>query len=103
MLPTSPSPQELQTLSVPTSEWKFSLCVILSDSSYSPCMLCRAAFSDGKMVPLRPGAAAEPKACAGNQGTLIVVEDLFYNVTTRRKALKSPSDEYAKIADVMIK
>ena len=64
---------------------------------------CRAAYSDGKLVPLRTGAAAEPKACAGNQGTLIVVEDLFYNVTTRRKALKSPSDEYAKIADVMTK
>ena len=64
---------------------------------------CRAAFSDGKMVPLRPGATAEAKPCAGNQGTLIVVEDLFYNVVTRRKALKSPADEYAKIADVMTK
>ena len=55
------------------------------------------------MVPLRPGAPAEAKPCAGNQGTLIVVEDLFYNVTTRRKALKSPADEYTKIADVMTK
>lgn len=49
------------------------------------------------------GCAAEPKPCAGNQGTLITVEDLFYNVTTRRKALKTPSEELAKIASVMIK
>ena len=63
----------------------------------------RAAYSDGAMVPLRPGASAEPKLCAGNQGTLISVEDLFYNISTRRKALKSPSEELAKITDVMTK
>lgn len=55
------------------------------------------------MVPLRPGANAEPKLCAGNQGTVITVEDLFYNVATRRKALKSPSEELAKVTDVMTK
>ena len=63
----------------------------------------RASYSDGKLIPLRPGAAAEPKPCAGNQGTQIVVEDLFYNVAMRRKALRSPSEEYAKIANVMTK
>lgn len=55
------------------------------------------------MVPLKPGAIAEPKVCAGNQGTVIVVEDLFYNVATRRKALKSPSEEINKITSVMMK
>ena len=29
------------------------------------------------------------------------VEDLFYNVTTRRKALKSPSEEHAKVVEVV--
>lgn len=55
------------------------------------------------MVPLRPQGIAEPKLCAGNRGTLITVEDLFYNVTTRRKALKSAAEELAKITDVMTK
>ncbi|XP_035172234.1 DNA mismatch repair protein Mlh1 isoform X2 [Oxyura jamaicensis] len=54
----------------------------------------RASYSDGKIK-------APPKPCAGNQGTQITVEDLFYNVNTRRKALKNPSEEYAKILEVV--
>ncbi|XP_055358400.1 DNA mismatch repair protein Mlh1 [Betta splendens] len=54
----------------------------------------RASYSDGKLK-------APPKPCAGNQGTQILVEDLFYNVSTRRKALKNPSDEYARIVEVV--
>ncbi|XP_005999593.1 DNA mismatch repair protein Mlh1 isoform X2 [Latimeria chalumnae] len=54
----------------------------------------RGNYCDGKLK-------APPKPCAGNQGTQITVEDLFYNVTTRRKALKNPSEEYAKIVEVV--
>ncbi|MEE6510447.1 hypothetical protein FKM82_030180 [Ascaphus truei] len=54
----------------------------------------RASYADGKLK-------APPKPCAGNQGTQITVEDLFYNVTTRRKALKSSSEEHARIVDVV--
>ncbi|XP_028279724.1 DNA mismatch repair protein Mlh1 isoform X2 [Parambassis ranga] len=54
----------------------------------------RASYSDGKLK-------APPKPCAGNQGTQILVEDLFYNVATRRKALKSPGDEYSRIVEVV--
>ncbi|XP_018413303.1 PREDICTED: DNA mismatch repair protein Mlh1 isoform X3 [Nanorana parkeri] len=54
----------------------------------------RANYADGKLK-------APPKPCAGNQGTQITVEDLFYNVSTRRKALKSPSEEHARIVEVV--
>ncbi|KAM8858487.1 DNA mismatch repair protein Mlh1 [Spinachia spinachia] len=54
----------------------------------------RASYGDGKLK-------GPPKPCAGNQGTQILVEDLFYNVATRRKALKSPSDEYSRIVEVV--
>jgi len=42
-----------------------------------------------------------PKPCAGNQGTLIVVEDLFYNIPVRRKAMRTASEEYGKIMEVV--
>ncbi|XP_025233147.1 DNA mismatch repair protein Mlh1 [Theropithecus gelada] len=54
----------------------------------------RASYSDGKLK-------GPPKPCAGNQGTQITVEDLFYNIATRRKALKNPSEEYGKILEIV--
>lgn len=61
----------------------------------------KAHYSDGKPAPPKPGQAAEPKAIAGKPGTQIVVEDLFYNIPTRRRAFRSPSEEYAKILDLV--
>lgn len=43
----------------------------------------------------------EPKAIAGNQGTTIIIEDLFYNVPIRLN--KSPTEEFSKIFDVVAK
>uniref|UniRef100_A0A0K8TEG6 DNA mismatch repair protein MLH1 n=1 Tax=Lygus hesperus TaxID=30085 RepID=A0A0K8TEG6_LYGHE len=54
----------------------------------------RAQYEDGKLK-------GPPKPCAGNQGTLITVEDLFYNIATRKKVLKNPTEEFVKIADVV--
>lgn len=33
----------------------------------------KAHYSDGKLVPAKPGQTAEPKACAGRGGTQITV------------------------------
>ena len=56
----------------------------------------KAEFQDGKIVDkLKPSAA--------NPGTQITVQDLFFNVPTRRKALKSATDEYSRVYDVMSK
>ncbi|XP_063541973.1 DNA mismatch repair protein Mlh1 isoform X2 [Cydia strobilella] len=53
-----------------------------------------ASYEDGKLKgPI--------KACAGNNGTQITVEDLFYNVIARKRALRSPTEEYTYIMDVV--
>ena len=59
----------------------------------------KASYAGGRLTPAKPGQSADPKACAGRQGTQITVEDLFYNVPTRRRAFRSASEEYAKIVD----
>ncbi|KAK8161923.1 histidine kinase-like ATPase [Phyllosticta citrichinensis] len=61
----------------------------------------RAHYADGKLVPQKPGQSADPKPTAGRQGTQITVEDLFYNVPTRRRAFRSASEEYARILDLV--
>ncbi|XP_046745958.1 DNA mismatch repair protein Mlh1 [Diprion similis] len=60
-----------------------------------PCAY-KASYIDSKLK-------APPKPCAGSQGTTILIENLFYNVPTRRRALKSPAEELSKITDVVNK
>ena len=61
----------------------------------------QAHYQDGKLAPPKPGLSPEPKASAGRPGTQITVEDLFYNIPNRRRAFRSPSEEYAKVLDVI--
>ena len=61
----------------------------------------KAHYAGGKLAPAKPGQNADPKPCAGRQGTQIQVEDLFYNVPQRMRAFRSASEEYAKILDLV--
>ncbi|KAJ3866490.1 histidine kinase-like ATPase [Lentinula novae-zelandiae] len=63
----------------------------------------KALYSDGKLVPAQPGQSEEPKPCAGNDGTTITIENLFFNTPTRLSALRNTSEEYARILDVLTK
>lgn len=75
---------------------------LLTKTKDSPCAY-KAKYSDGRLVPLKTGDKAEPKPCAGVVGTTITVEDLFYNMQTRKLAFKNVNEEYQRILDVVTK
>eukprot|EP01134_Creolimax_fragrantissima_P000590 CFRG0590T1 len=75
--------------------------VTISTRTKSAKCAFRATYSDGRLVSNKSDNTPEPKPCAGNPGTTILVEDLFYNMTVRRKALRSAPEEYAKIVEVI--
>ncbi|KAH8254856.1 hypothetical protein KR032_012486 [Drosophila birchii] len=54
----------------------------------------KATYADGKLQ-------GQPKPCAGNQGTIISIEDLFYNMPQRRQALRSPAEEFQRLSEVL--
>ncbi|GAA5939100.1 uncharacterized protein JCM15063_004425 [Sporobolomyces koalae] len=63
----------------------------------------KAAYSDGQLVPVKSGSTnVDPVPTAGNDGTTIVVEDLFFNTPQRLKSLRSASDEYGRIVSVAL-
>ncbi|KAG8762754.1 DNA mismatch repair protein [Ceratobasidium sp. 423] len=61
----------------------------------------RALYEDGVLLAPKEGAASEPVACAGNDGTVITAEDLFYNTPVRKASLRNPGEEYARLSDVV--
>ncbi|KAK6201515.1 histidine kinase-like ATPase [Scheffersomyces amazonensis] len=77
---------------------------VVTKTSESP-LAYKAYYVNGKMCNANfkesGDSSIEPKPIAGKDGTQIVVEDLFYNIPSRLKALKSKSDEFGKILDVI--
>ncbi|GAA5883100.1 hypothetical protein JCM16303_006091 [Sporobolomyces ruberrimus] len=63
----------------------------------------KAAYADGQLIPVKSGSTdTSPVPTAGNDGTTIVVEDLFFNTPQRLKSLRSASDEYSRIVAVVL-
>ncbi|KAL6300791.1 DNA binding protein [Sparassis latifolia] len=75
---------------------------VITKTKADPCAW-KAHYADGSLTPARAGTTLDPKPCAGNDGTAITVEDLFHNTPTRLSALRSSSEEYARILDVVTK
>lgn len=67
---------------------------IVSRTQKSPCAY-KAQYADGKLVgSIKPCASAF-------SGTQITVEDLFYNSSIRRNALRNSSEEFSKINETV--
>ncbi|SMN19215.1 similar to Saccharomyces cerevisiae YMR167W MLH1 Protein required for mismatch repair in mitosis and meiosis as well as crossing over during meiosis [Maudiozyma saulgeensis] len=54
----------------------------------------KVSFAQGKMIDT-------PQPIAGTNGTTILVEDLFHNMPSRLRSLRSANEEYNKILDVV--
>ena len=61
---------------------------IVTKTVESPCAF-KAFYRDGKIMPQRPGDSPTPQPCAGVDGTTVTVQNLFYNLKTRRDAFKN--------------
>lgn len=56
----------------------------------------KAHWIDGKLSPLPGMSSSAPVACAGNKGTVLQVDRMFWNMPTRRKAFNA-DEEYSRI------
>ncbi|SGZ49909.1 CIC11C00000001224 [Sungouiella intermedia] len=75
---------------------------VVTKSRNSP-LAYKAYYVAGKLANshFKVAGSCEPKPQAGKDGTVISVEDLFYNFPSRLRTIRSKSDEWAKILDVV--
>ena len=70
-----------------------------SDSTYA----YKASYEDGELEKdSKTGIASKPQPAAGNDGTTITIEDLFFNSSLRRNALRKHSEEYSLISELVM-
>ncbi|KAL5368687.1 MutL-like ATPase [Cryptosporidium parvum] len=69
---------------------------ITSKTEMSDCAY-RASFSDGKMI------SELEEVASAKRGTIVQINDLFYNMPSRQRAMGSASDEYARCLDLVQK
>ncbi|MBP5204390.1 DNA mismatch repair endonuclease MutL [bacterium] len=55
----------------------------------------------GNAISYGENGQSEITPCAKEDGTTVIVKDVFYNIPARRKYLKTPATEYNKIAQLM--
>ncbi|VUZ49795.1 unnamed protein product, partial [Hymenolepis diminuta] len=61
----------------------------------------KAEYSGGALICSSEETPSAPRPCAGNPGTCVQAEDLFHNLPSRRDALRSPREEFTRIAEVV--
>ncbi|GAM26719.1 hypothetical protein SAMD00019534_098940 [Acytostelium subglobosum LB1] len=71
--------------------------------TYDSACAYRAHYHNGKLHSPDARQSAEPKPCAGVNGTQITVEDLFYNNPSRKLVIKNTLEEHNRIVDLIRK
>ena len=74
--------------------------MITSKTEDAPCAY-KAKYSNGEMLPWDSGTPVQPKLCAGLTGTTVTIEDLFYNISIRKKSFQNTNEEYQRVLDVV--
>lgn len=60
-------------------------------------------FSEGKQIAIDGGIVKDFVDCSMNNGTIVEIEDLFYNIPARKKFLRKPKTEESEITNLIIR
>lgn len=80
--------------------WKYVILINQNLNNTIFYLFVRAVYKDSKLVSQ---AGEDITPIAGVKGTTITIEDMFYNVPSRKKALQKPQEEFIRVVDVVTK